>query len=108
MPRPEIKNFFLENTTLTDIIKAYDSQPELFNYAKALDRFIDQIEIYNWIDVNYKLPELNIRVIVTDGNYVGQAYRRKSDGQWQGWHTLDNEYCDTITKWIPFPSPPKK
>lgn len=108
MPRPEIKNFFPENTTLTDIIKTYDSQPELFNYTKALDRFIDHIEIDNWIDVTYKLPETNIRVIVTDGNYVGQAYRRKSDGKWQGWHTLDNEYCSVIRKWIPFPSAPLK
>jgi hypothetical protein len=47
--------------------------------------------------------EAGKRVIVTDGKYVGQAWRRKSDGQWNGWQCLDDEYLEQIIGWQYFP-----
>ena len=43
-PRPKIKDFFGENATLQQVIYTYKSQPELFNYAQALDWYIDELE----------------------------------------------------------------
>jgi len=42
--RPKIKDFFPESFGLMDILPIYESQPELFNYAKALDRYITELE----------------------------------------------------------------
>ena len=42
--RPSIKDYFPESFGVMDILPIYESQPELFNYAKALDRYIDDIE----------------------------------------------------------------
>ena len=42
--RPKIKDYFGENATLQQVVDTYKSQPELFNYAQALDWHIDEIE----------------------------------------------------------------
>ena len=42
--RPKIKEYFGENATLQQVLDTYESQPELFNYAQALDRYIDELE----------------------------------------------------------------
>lgn len=44
MNRPKIKEYFGENATLQQVADTYNSQPELFNYAQALDRYIDELE----------------------------------------------------------------
>ena len=42
--RPKIKDFFGENTTLQEVMQTYHSQPQLFNYAQALDWHIDALD----------------------------------------------------------------
>lgn len=44
MKRPLIEEFFSGGTTLSQAMKKYEQTPELFNYAKALDRYIDQLQ----------------------------------------------------------------
>ncbi len=44
MERPNIKGFFGENVTLKQVHETYLNQTELFNYAQALDRYIDELE----------------------------------------------------------------
>jgi hypothetical protein len=41
MKRPDIKDFFPPDTDIPSALKVYKSQPELFNYVKALDSYID-------------------------------------------------------------------
>lgn len=41
--RPIIKQYFKEGATLNDVHEAYINSPELFNYAKALDIYIDSL-----------------------------------------------------------------
>jgi hypothetical protein len=69
MKRPDIKDFFPPDTDIPSALKVYKSQPELFNYVKALDSYIDfmsesltlsQVEemrkALEWV-VNYPDPE---------------------------------------------------
>lgn len=44
MKRPQIKDFFPEITTLTDAMLVYSSNKQLFSYATALNRYIDELE----------------------------------------------------------------
>ena len=41
---PNIKDYFGVNTTLEKVHLFYTDNPELFNYAQALDRYIDELE----------------------------------------------------------------
>ncbi len=41
--RPEIKEFFGEDATIEKVHKTYIDNPELFQYAQALDEYIDEI-----------------------------------------------------------------
>ncbi len=59
-----------------------------------------------WISVNVNFPPLGKRYLVSDGINVFEAYRRLSDGQWNGWRTVGDEYFSTITHWQPLPEPP--
>ena len=45
--RPKIKDYFGENATLQQVVDTYKSQPELFNYAQALDWQVDKLEEAN-------------------------------------------------------------
>jgi len=42
--RPTIKEYFGDDVTLARVHETYIEQPELFQYAQALDRYIDSIE----------------------------------------------------------------
>lgn len=42
--RPQIKYFFGVDATVETVHKAYLNNAELFNYAQALDRYIDELE----------------------------------------------------------------
>jgi hypothetical protein len=44
MQRPQIQNFFPSDTTLTDVLEEYKKSKDLFNYAQALDTYIDHLE----------------------------------------------------------------
>jgi len=43
MERPNIKNFFSENTTPQMVNNLFLEQPELYNYIQALDNYIDYL-----------------------------------------------------------------
>jgi hypothetical protein len=60
-----------------------------------------------WISVDVELPPVFTRVLVTDGKEVHEAHRNTRTGEWCGWHTLGDEYLDTITAWQPLPQPPQ-
>jgi hypothetical protein len=60
-----------------------------------------------WISVTDELPPVFTRVLVTDGKEVHEAHRNTRTGEWCGWHTLGDEYLDTITAWQPLPQPPQ-
>jgi len=45
--RPKIKDYFGDNATLQQVVDTYKSQPELFNYAQALDWQVDKLEEAN-------------------------------------------------------------
>jgi hypothetical protein len=60
-----------------------------------------------WVSVDVELPPVFTRVLVTDGKEVHEAHRNTRTGEWCGWHTLGDEYLDTITAWQPLPQPPK-
>ena len=61
--RPSIKDYFPESFGVMDILPIYESQPELFNYAKALDRYIDDIENPTPPTLLNELRELNVKYI---------------------------------------------
>jgi len=61
--RPSIKDYFPESFGVMDILPIYESQPELFNYAKALDRYIDDIENPTPPTLLNELRELNAKYI---------------------------------------------
>ncbi len=44
MVRPRIKGYWGENITLKQVHDTYLNQPELYNYAQALDNYIDCLE----------------------------------------------------------------
>ncbi len=44
LKRPIIKKHFKEGTTIEEVAKIYAISPELFKYAQALDKYIDQLE----------------------------------------------------------------
>ncbi len=44
LERPKIKDYFKEGTTLNEVVKIYNSNPELFKYTQAADFYIDHIE----------------------------------------------------------------
>ena len=47
--RPKIKDYFGENALLQQVVDTYKSQPELFNYAQALDWQVDKLEEANGV-----------------------------------------------------------
>jgi hypothetical protein len=44
LERPKIKDFFPEETTVSQVNKVYAASPELFKYIQALDNYIDESE----------------------------------------------------------------
>lgn len=51
MNRPEISQFFPEDTTPGSMQKAFLAQPELYKYITALDAYVD------WLEENYVKSE---------------------------------------------------
>lgn len=59
-----------------------------------------------WISVKDDLPKKRTRVLVSDGQLVTQAIINHR-GDWANWYTIDNEYFNDVTHWMPLPEPPK-
>jgi hypothetical protein len=60
-----------------------------------------------WISVDVELPPVFTRVLVTEGKEVHEAHRNTRTGEWCGWHTLGDEYLDTVIAWQQLPQPPQ-
>lgn len=57
---------------------------------------------YEWISVEDRLPDEDIRVLVyldTDRSYTKLDTDRRFEGKWVRWST-------DVTHWMPLPSPP--
>lgn len=89
------------------MIKKTVSQCTSSDYCKGWNDAIDEMQ--KWIDVNERLPEEDVRVLVaiTDENYKHvKKYvpkldtDRRFDGRWVRWG-------EHITHWMPLPEPPK-
>lgn len=60
------------------------------------------INPYEWISVEERLPEEDIRVLVwlnTDRSYTKIDTDRRFEGKWVRWST-------DVTHWMPLPAPP--
>lgn len=62
-----------------------------------------------WISGDDDLPAPGMRVLATDGVFVGEAYRT-SAGTWNRYDGVAMRDCigSVVTHWIPLPSVPKK
>ena len=66
-----------------------------------------------WIPCSERLPEPRLRVLATDGNFVGEAYMSKTEDwyrsgipwtvAWKDWMKENT----TVSHWMPLPEPPK-
>lgn len=62
-----------------------------------------------WMSVDDNLPAPGMRVLATDGVFVGEAYRT-SAGTWNRYDGVAMRDCigSVVTHWIPLPPVPKK
>ena len=61
-----------------------------------------------WIPVTERLPEKGLRVLTTDGAFVGEMYLNER-GQWRRYNVNSHELLMAldILYWMPMPEPPK-
>ena len=66
-------------------------------------------QVPQWISVEDGLPEPGARVIVTDGVFVGEAYRTSAD-TWRRYDGIAMRDClgSVVTHWIPLPDAPEE
>ena len=62
-----------------------------------------------WIPVTDRLPEKGLRVLATDGAFVGEMYLNER-GQWRRYNVNSHELLMAldILYWTPMPEPPKE
>lgn len=62
-----------------------------------------------WISVERDSPRPGTRVLVTDGVFVGEAYRTSAD-TWRRYDGVAVRDClgGTVTHWMPLPEPPEE
>lgn len=62
-----------------------------------------------WISIDGTLPAPGMRVIATDGVFVGEAYRT-SAGTWNRYDGVAMRDClgSVVTHWMPLPPVPKE
>ena len=62
-----------------------------------------------WISVNDRLPEYDKWGLVTDGTYVQEGRREKTDSSGEHWQVRNAVTIESkkITHWMPLPEPPK-
>lgn len=65
------------------------------------------IQALRWISVDTQRPECGRRVLVTDGVFVGEAYRTSADS-WYRYDGIAIRDClgSVVTHWMPLPEPP--
>jgi len=112
--RPSIKDYFGKDADLKTVMAIYDSQPELFNYAQALDRYIDDCISpappsgedagKGWISVE-TLPEKEGNdYLVTDGGACMVMCFK--NGAFNNYDKIDWWNPEEVTHWQPLPAPP--
>lgn len=62
----------------------------------------------DWISVKERLPEPGVRVLATDGGFVGEFYINEVT-QWRRYNVNHHELLMAldILWWMPLPEPPK-
>lgn len=82
---------------------AADAIERLTAENKALREQVPQ-----WINVEDRLPEPGTRVIVTDGVFVGEAYRTYGN-TWRRYNGITMQACigSEPTHWMPLPGAPE-
>lgn len=94
--RPSIKDYFPESFGVMDILPIYESQPELFNYAKALDRYIDDIENPTPPTLLNELRENADKQAIEFAEWVDFNATQKSEGLWYS-SVLSIKIADAIS-----------
>ncbi len=83
--------------------------------ASLIEQLIDENaalreKVPQWISVEERRPEPGVRVIATDGVFVGEAY----GGMLGEWRRYDNYLCwfdvtgQEVTHWMPLPEAPEE
>ena len=67
------------------------------------------IQALRWISVDTQRPECGRRVLVTDGVFVGEAYRTSTDS-WYRYDGIAVRDClgSVVTHWMPLPQVPEE
>ena len=74
------------------------------------DSKVVEIDQFNhWISVTERLPELGVRVLASDGGFVGEFYL-SDRGQWKRYNVNNHSLLMAldILYWMPMPEPPKE
>jgi len=75
-----------------------------FEHWKAYALWLEKRN--EWVSVEERLPKKFMRVLVTDGKEVTQAYIDGIKDEFQGQFLLNEEWLDRPTHWRPLPTPP--
>ena len=79
------------------------------NAINAMLALVDTMKKAQWISVQEKMPECGLRVIATDGTFVGEAWLGQN-GRWMRygleWSQAFFDGSDAITHWMPLPPVP--
>lgn len=91
----------------------HDNCPLFMVFGDKVDVLADYliahgVTVQEWISVTERLPEKGLRVLTTDGAFVGEMYLNER-GQWRRYNVNSHELLMAldILYWMPMPEPPK-
>ena len=61
-----------------------------------------------WFDVEERKPQCGLRVLATDGDFVGEAYRTSADTWYRMTGFPWRDLGTVVTHWTPLPEAPDK
>lgn len=107
-----IEQLIDENTELREEVNLRGNAVRTYEKKRAeaeAERDALREKVPQWISVEERRPEPGVRVIATDGVFVGEAY----GGMLGEWRRYDNCLCwfdvtgQEVTHWMPLPEAPK-